>query len=225
MAFTAGQIISQVSRLLHDDANTRWPESEKLSFLNLAQLQVVMASPQANAKYKTITLAAGARQSLSAPDLRLLTITRNMGTNGLTPGRYVSVTDRATLDASLASWTAAQAVTEIESYVVDTRVDGQFFVYPPPSTSDLQVECVVAERPTDCATVNSTVALADTYYSPLVHWMMYLCLSFQMDSPSSAQAALSHYQLFFNELGADLKAGDLVSPNFREQYLIPAQAG
>lgn len=225
MAFTAGQIIDFVSRKLHDTAHTRWPEVEKLSFLNLAQLQVVMVQPQANAKYKVVTLAAGARQSLTAPDLKLLTITRNMGSNGQTPGRYVAVTDRATLDASLSTWTSSQATTEIESYTVDSRVDGQFFVYPPPSVDGLRVECVVAERPTDCASRGSAIVLADTYFSPLCHWMSYLCLAFQLDSPASAQQALSHYQLFFNELGADLKAGDLVSPNYREQYLIPQQAG
>jgi hypothetical protein len=224
MAFTAGQIIDMVARKLHDTSNVRWPAAEKLLFLNMAQLQVVMVQPQANAKYKTLTLDAGARQSLDAPDLRLLTITRNMGTSGLVPGRYVSATDRASLDASLSTWTSAQAVTEIESYTVDSRVDGEFFVYPPPNTADLQVECVVSERPTDCAATADNIALADTYVSPIMHWMFYLCLSFQLDSPASSQQALSHYQLFFNELGADLKAGDLVSPNYREQYLIPQQA-
>ncbi|GAB6037125.1 hypothetical protein JCM15519_16840 [Fundidesulfovibrio butyratiphilus] len=225
MAFTAGRIINMVARQLHDVAHTRWTQDEKLLFLNLAQLQVVTYQPQANAKFKTIPLVAGARQVLSAQDLKLMTIMRNMGADGNTPGRYVAVTDRATLDSSLAQWTTPQAaVSEIESYVVDSRVDAQFFVYPPPSDPGLQVECVVSERPDDCADEDSDIVIPDIYVSPLMHWMFYLCLAFQMDSPASSQQALSHYQLFYSELGIELKASDLVTPNYREQYLIPQQA-
>lgn len=222
MALTAGWIIERVARELHDEAHTRWPEAEKLHFLNLAQLQIAMVRPDACAAYKTMTLAASARQLLPGVDIRLLTVTRNMGTDGTTPGRHISLTDRATMDAQLAAWTAGQAVTEIESYVLDDRVSNEFFIYPPPNTANLQIEYVAVVRPTDCATTAATISVPDIYVSPIMHWMMYRCLSFQMDSPASAQQAISHYQLFHTELGVEMQAGNLVSPNYQENY-IPAQ--
>lgn len=223
MATTAGWIIDRVARALHDTAHTRWPAAEKLLFLNMAQIQAVMVQPEANAKYKQMTLSASARQVLPAVDLRLLTVVRNMGTTGTTPGRHISLTDRATMDAQLAAWTAGQAVTEIESYVYDPRVQTEFFVYPPPNSADLIVEYVASERPVDCVATTDNITLPDTYISPLMHWMLYQALVFQLDSPASASQAMSHYQLFHNELGADVKAGDLYSPNARENYL-PGQA-
>ena len=225
MSFTGKYIIDWVSKTLHDTKNTRWPRADMLAYLNLAQVQVVTVQPQANAKYRTIKLAVGSLQKVGNDDIQLLTITRNMGADGLTPGPAVGMTDRPTLDSHMATWTKASgASSTVESYVYDERVQTQFYVYPPvPTTVDVWVEYISAQRPTDLTQETDILQLPDVFVVPVMRWMIYLCLSFQMDNAYSANAALHHYQLFNTELGQQLNAYNLVNPSLMETYLSGQQ--
>ena len=224
---TAKDIIEAAAWALHDfDPSTgagyvRWPKAQLLQFVNVAQLQVVKVLPETNSAFISMQLAAGARQTLPASALRLLTVTRNLGADGLTPGRHVSLTDRASLDSQLATWsTAASAFTEVESYVYDDRIPKTFYVYPPLGETDTAyVELGVSKRPTACVADTDVLDLDDIYFSPLLHWVLYLALCLELDDASSSSKALHHYQCFSVELGLESTAAALIAPNFNELYL------
>lgn len=223
----ARDIIESAAWALHDfdpvtgDGYVRWPQAQLLRFLNMAQLQVVKLAPEASSAFVAMQLAAGARQTIPATALRLLTVTRNMGSTGFIPGRHVSLTDRATLDGQLATWgVSGEAVTEIESYVYDDRVPKTFYVYPPLAAEDVVwVELGVSAKPAVCTAVTDTLTIEDTYFSPLLHWVLYLALCLELDDSSSSAKALHHYQCFSLELGQDLTAASLTVPNLSELYL------
>lgn len=223
---TAKDIIEAAAWALHDfDPATgagfvRWPKAQLLQFVNVAQLQVVKVLPEANSAFMPLQLAAGARQALPASALRLLTVTRNLGANGLTPGRHVSLTDRASLDSQLATWSTASEFAEVESYVYDDRIPKTFYVYPPLGDADVAyVEIGVSKRPTACTADTDSLDLDDIYFSPLLHWVLYLALCLELDDPSSSSKALHHYQCFSVELGLESTAAALIAPNFNELYL------
>jgi hypothetical protein len=219
--FTGTTLIDLVSAsILNDANNVRWSRATLLQYLNLAQVQVVSVQAQANSQYRTMQLAAGSRQSMQSDDMQLLAITRNMGADGQTPGDSIEMTDRAEMDAHLDSWTEPQdGVTEIESYVADDRVRAVYFVYPPvPANQDMWIEYISAVRPKDVAEEGDVISLPDFYVMQIMRWIIYMCLSLQMENPYSANNALHHYQLFNTELGQEMNAVDIVNPSIVEKY-------
>lgn len=217
MATTAQFIIDRVSRALHDVAHTRWPKEEKLLFLNMAITQVIMTDPSSNSKYVNLTSKKGAKQTLAPNHIKLLTITRNVKDDD-SWGRAVGMSERSDFDAQLATWTSDYTTDEIESYTYDSRIPKTFFCYPPPSDDDIiTVEAMVTEKPADVA-LSDVIPLPDTYISALIHWMIYLCLSFNMDSVVSNQVAQLHYSAFYTELGVEKSSSDSTDPNTKEAY-------
>jgi len=223
----AKDVIEAVAWALHDldpetgEGYVRWPKPRLLDFVNRAQLQVVKNVPEASSEFTAMQLVAGARQAIPASALRLLTITRNLGADGLSPGRHVALTDRGTLDAQLVTWGVnTTSISEIESYVYDDRVPKTFYVYPPLATGDsVFVELGVSMKPEACVAETDTLALDDIYFSPIFHWMMYLALNLELDDSSSSSKALHHYQCFSVELGQEKSVANLIVPNLAELYL------
>jgi hypothetical protein len=221
MSYTGTQVINWVAAILHDVSNVRWSRALLLDYINLAQVMTVTVQPQANTVYRKMQLQPGALQKMQPDDIQLETITRNMGSDGQTPGPTISMTDRPTMDSQLSTWSTPQAgVSEIQNYIFDERVRDAFYVYPPvPSGTPMWIEYVSAQRPLDLATEDDLLSLVDIYIIQVLRFVLYLCLSFQLDNPSSAQAALHQYQLFNGELGQSISAHDLVNPALQETYL------
>ena len=134
MTLLASTLTDYAAHILHDDDHDRFSVARLLSYLNAAQRQLMSVRPEANAVYSVLTLQQGILQQIPSAlnPLRLLTITRNMGADGATPGKAAAATDRSSLDSLLISWDTGETVTEIESYVYDERTPVNFFVYKPP---------------------------------------------------------------------------------------------
>jgi len=91
---TAGTIISKAATQLIDISGVRWTRAELLGWLNDGLRQIVVMQPNASATRSAVQLAAGTRQTLPSGGWMLLSVYRNMGTTGTTPGRAVRISSR-----------------------------------------------------------------------------------------------------------------------------------
>ena len=96
---TAASIIDKAAKLLMDVNNVKWTRSELLGWINDAQRQIVIMSPNATNKVATIKLVAGTRQSIPSDGWTLLNIIRYMGTDGTKPGRAVRLASYDMMDS------------------------------------------------------------------------------------------------------------------------------
>ena len=191
----ASDIITRAAEFLHDETHVRWSEAKLLAYVNMAQFALALVRPELTAEIQVLTLVSGSRQALPAGGLQLLTLTRNMGADGATPGRYVALTDRASMDQTLVTWSATgDEVTEIENYLYDARVPKEFYVYPPPDpdTNVVTVEASIAMQPGTLTAASGTLAYDDIYMSPLIHWVLYLAYSLEFDDSNSSTKGLHH---------------------------------
>lgn len=144
-------IIVSVQTTLQDlnPAFRRWPERELVVYLNYGQRAIAKYLPQAGSRIDSFKLAPGTRQYLglvlaanlkpsdgsTAADafgIAFLGLTRNMGADGLTPGRALrDPSDPHTMNAGNPNWHNATAMTEVREALFDKAHPLHFYVYPP----------------------------------------------------------------------------------------------
>lgn len=141
----ASAIFSKADTTLLDTAKTRWPDAEKLTYLNDGQRLTVMYKPDANAVIDVYQLSYGTKQRI--PDgsaafknisnetmkegVILLDMIKNMGITGEAPGASIDPVDLQELNAFNRDWHSATANPAVQSFAIDERYPDVFFVYPP----------------------------------------------------------------------------------------------
>lgn len=214
MSTTAQTIIDRAATLLHDSANTRWPVSEMLNWLGDAQRDAVLIKPDAYTKTIVLTLAAGTRQTLaSTADMNLLLrLSRNMASDGVTPGRVIRVVAEEMLDGYNPDWHSATPVATILHYTYDPATPGMFQVYPP-AAAGTKVEAIYSALPAIPTSVGDTIALQDSLSVALTNYLCYRALSKDAEFGDNAVKAASYYKLFTDALGYSTKQQAEASPN------------
>ena len=151
---TAKAIIDKAAIQLTDISGVRWTRAELLGWINDAQRQIVIMSPNATNKISVVKLNAGTRQSLPSDGWTLLEVVRYMGTAGTTPGRAVRLASREQIDSFNPNWHSDTATVVPQHYIFDLQDQTAFFVYPPntgtgyveinysPDPPDLVIKCV-----------------------------------------------------------------------------------
>jgi len=81
----ASALISQASEIIQDESNVQMTTANALGWLNDAQRAIVIVKPDASTVIRSITLVPGTKQSIAG--LKLMSVVRNMGASGSTPGR------------------------------------------------------------------------------------------------------------------------------------------
>ena len=127
----------------------RWPERELVVYTNYAQRAIAKYLPQAGSAADVVRLVPGTKQDLTrvlaanikfgdgsvsadSYGITFLAFTRNMGADGLTPGRAIrDPVDRYVQDTGNPDWHTAVAVTAIREVVFDKAVPLTVFVSPP----------------------------------------------------------------------------------------------
>ena len=203
MAVAVSSLILKAAKLLQDERRTRWTDQELLIWLNLGQNRVVSLKPTANTTVAASQLAAGTLQTLPSGGISLLDVPRNMGDDGLTPGRVITQLDLIRLGALDPNWHTATADDEVLYWIYDPRTPKKFWVYPPvTAASDVYVDMVYAALPTAC-TIGGDISLADEYEGSLLDYMLYRAFSKDLDAPNSLAKAQSYLTLFMQ--GLDLQ--------------------
>lgn len=168
---TAKSIIDKAAIQLIDLTNVRWTRSEMLGWINEGQRQIVQLDPTANSVRVSHPLVAGTRQTIPADGWKLLDVKRNMGSNGITPGRAVRPTTRALLDNFNPDWHSATASAVVECFTGDAADHDAFYVSPPNDGTGY-VELNYAKVPADLPNENTAIELSDIYEPALINFVL-----------------------------------------------------
>ena len=215
MAILAQDQINDIASELSDTSFITWSSTELLDYLNAAIRRVCLVRPDAYSDIQPVQLAAGTKQSLPAAARRLLDITRNMGTDGLTAGKVVTSTDQRSMDLYNQNWHKDPAKTAIDNFMYDEEVPQIFYVYPPVhATTAVYVEMKYAQNPpviTDAATTD--IPLDDIYEPAIRHWMLHMAYAKETDSRESGSASQLHFKGFHDILGVKSQVDVMYSPS------------
>ena len=212
-------LFSRADDLLQDTGGTRWPEAERIHWLNDGQRAVVILRPDANAINAQIALnTADTKQTLPAGGIRWMDVRRNMGALGGVAGSPIKVIDRETLDAIQPTWHQALG-TEIKYFVFDPRDPKTIYVTPLPKnggTNVHYVEALYVALPTDCIAPSvqstATISLDPIYSNALLEYLLYRSYLKDAEYGGIGGRAALHYQAFVTELGLKSKVDVEIQP-------------
>lgn len=230
-AVLASAIFSEADAVLLDTAKIRWPDAEKLVYLNAGQRQIVFFKPDAYVVNDVYSLVAGAKQSI--PDgtssfqnaasatlkegVALVKIVRNMGADGLTPGAIISPIGSDFLDSYNPDWHTESQVAAAKNYILNNEDPKRFYVTPPNNGTGY-VEAIYSALPADVVTAATVITLADVYRDSLLNYVLFRCYDKDAAfSPLNAQRAAGKWNLFVTSLGRMDLVVKMISPNMPKQ--------
>lgn len=213
MAVTAQTILTRVRTQLIDELPTqRWSDDELLRWLSDGQRTLVAMDPSLGNVTDAQPLVAGTQQTLPPGAFFLLDIQRNLGMDGLTPGRVITVVSRENLDRVDPNWHASLKSQVTLHFIYDPKQPLIYYVYPP-SIGGNFVDLSRAVSPPDFTSMTDVMFVEDLYQTALFDYVMFR--AHQKDSDyaagdQKAQAYLGLFQIF----GQTHEAAKLdVSPN------------
>lgn len=212
----ASALIAAASELAQDENNVVWSSPQALEWLNDGQRAVCNLRPDANALNHTVQLAVGTRQAITGR--RLFDIIRNMGSDGLTPGRAITLIDKQVMDEFNFNWHNATASVEVEEYIYDLRDPTTFYVSPPVSNAaSVYVELSEAVNPDNITDVGDPIALNDIYAPALIEWMCYRFFGRDSEVTPNHGRSLSYLQNFYGLLGKKFQIEVLAKPKINSE--------
>jgi hypothetical protein len=251
----AKDVLLRVSQQLLDAPDAarqfrRWSEQELLGWLNEGQRVIAKFLPASCSRLDALKLAAGTRQSLdsiAAADMKpadgsdalavkgkqLLDVVRNMGADGLTPGRAIRVVQRDALDAIDPLW-HTRTDSAISEYLYDPRNPKVFWVYPGVTGAmwaEVSYLANPAEIPYEVGSMRmdgaSTVLLSidDQYVDDLENYMLARAHLKESEVASNAQLASSYVNIFVSSINAQAKAMTGTNPNLKFLPFAPEAPG
>ena len=196
MAVTAQTILTRVRNQLIDDLPTkRWSDDELLRWLSDGQRTIVALDPSLGNVVDSQKLVIGTQQTLPPGAFMLLDIQRNMGDDGLTPGRVVTVVDRENLDRVDPNWHASLRSDVTLHYIYDPKQPTIYYVYPP-STGANYLEVARATSPPDLTKLTDPITIEDLYQTALFDYVMFRAHQKDSDYAAGGVVAQNYLQLF-----------------------------
>ena len=225
MAVTGQNIADKVELLLQDETNVRWTEAELLGWINSGQREIAIAKPNALTSNTTMQLTASAtKQTIPATGIQLMEVIRNMGSDGLTPGRAITGIDRSVLDRTIPTWHSdANPAGSVKHFTFDPRDPKTFYVYPKAPATALYVEIVISINPAQLASMASNISYDDIYETVLIDYVLYRAYGKDSKHTSNMQRSTNHYQAFQNALGLKSRGEMMLSPVQQFGAGAPAQ--
>lgn len=238
MAVSTKDIIDEVADLLIDSDFGFWGSDEHLVNLNEGMTQIALLKPDASVTASEYQLTEGVRQSLpdgsasfqdaSAATLpkatKLVRVVMNMGTDGQTPGRGISIIDLDLMVQTDPSWAVGGEAAEAIHYTYDEKDPKAFWVYPPqPSSNQGYVFVVYNSIPPACAAYDAgeDIPLSDEYRQALVFFMLFRAYSKNTDT-ADANKALQYYDAFKTALGTHNNMERNEDPNVKDTVASPS---
>jgi len=209
-------IIDKAELILLDTTNVRWTEAELLGWLNDAQREVTLLKPDTNVTTAEYPLIAGTKQTI--PDgtssyqnsdsatldagIVLIGVKRNMGTNGTTPGRAITIIDMRIMDTNNPDWHSDTEAAETIHYMFDIKNPKVFYVTPPqPASAFGYVEVAYSSIPADLAAASSAITLDDIYSNVLLDYVLYRAYQKDADYAKDNARVQGYYSSFMGALG------------------------
>lgn len=252
----------RVSTQLQDIAPqfTRWQEKELVTWLNDGQRAIAKYLPASCTRVDAIKLKAGTKQSielLAAADVLpgdgslaksvygnyLNDVVRNMGADGMTPGRAVRVVSREVLDSQNPDWHTIVGVGRVEQFVFDPRSPKIFYVTPAIAATPTWVEVSYLANPAEIPNTGTkaaplygaesknpaVISVDDKYIDDLVNYILARAYMKDADFASSQPNAVAYSSMFTSSLNSQVQAVTGNNPNlaalpFSTQAQIPGAA-
>jgi hypothetical protein len=204
-------LIQRSGFLLQDEEHVRWTVTELISWINEAAGALVTVRPSAGAKLAVLSLAAGTQQSLDDDVVQLLDVVRNVGADGLTPGRAIRLAERHLFDSADPDWHTRAGKASIKHYIYDDRTPNAFYVYPP-ALAGTKVQASLTVMPPPVLTATDSLQLDNQFESALVNYIVFRALAKDSEYANGA-IATGYYQAFQAALGGKDNGEQSVSPN------------
>ena len=220
---TPSEIFARADDVLQDTSFVRWPQAERLRYLNDGRREMAVIRPDVYAAIEVATLAAGTKQTLPAGRSKLFDAVRNINADN-SPGSAVRLVEREVLDAFRPGWHAEPSGPTIH-YTYDERTPKIFHVYPQAAAGQ-KLELSVSVDPDDLLIggIGTDQLTQEGVLAPLLaHYVIHR--AYLKDAEFAGNAALSqqHYQLFLNGLGVSMKRAFSSSPNTANQGGVPSR--
>lgn len=213
----ASAIEDQIKEVMSDVDNVTYTTADILEWINDAQRLIALVRPDAASQTASMQLVEGTKQTLST-GRRLIGVVRNMGVDGLTPGRAVGLSEMSALDEANPDWHTDTTSVTVQNYMFDLNRPEEFYVYPPiPASPDVYVEVKEALNPTDVAAIGNTINVEDIYAPVIIEWVMYRLFSRDSEETPNFQRGESHKQNVFNILGIKFEKDVMARPKQRNQ--------
>lgn len=217
---TAQDVITRASDLLFDQGNVRWPVDELIRWINDAQREIIGYRPDLGATTEMVSLQAGAKQDLKGSPtsaIRIIEVTRNAN------GDAIRITQMENLTAYNPGWATAPQSGTIRNYMFNEATPTVFWVYPP-ATADTQVEVSYLKMPTAIVNAGDTLSIPDTFFNPVLDYVLFRAMSKDAEAGSLSQRALNHLNTFKGYFGDKAQIDMVVSPNVtNEGGAVPRQ--
>lgn len=208
---TVQSILDRAVVILQDTTNIRWPLAELLPWVTDGTREIVIFKPSAYSKNESMLLAAGTKQTIPVNGIQVLDVTRNMGSNGTTPGRAIRVTEREILDSNTPDWHSSTQSAVVKHITYEENDPKTFYVYPP-STGSTYAEVIYSAAP-PAATLNGTLAIDDIYQGAILDYVLYRAYQKDAEYAADPQRAAGHYNSFVTAIGGREKAEKTQTPN------------
>jgi hypothetical protein len=256
---TVREALWRVGVLLQDvdPQYTRHPERELVNWLGDAELAICKFLPSACSRVDAIKLKPGTRQSIesvAAADCKpgdgttpaaailgtqLLGLPRNMGTDGLTPGKTIRVVQREILDSQSPSWHQVSG-TEVRQFTYDPNTPLYFYVSPGvPAVGSVWVEAAWNAQPTRYANTGAPgselyrydgasatkLNLRDEFIDDVVNYVVARAYMKNAQFAGNDQKASTFASLFTGSLNAKVAALTGHSPNLKFLPFAPEPLG
>lgn len=198
-------ITTRVRTLLNDlTATYRWSDSELTLWVNDAQKFVVIYRPDSCVLNMVQTLVAGSKQTIPSTGLRLLDVVRNIGSDGVTAGRAIRITERDLMDSINPNWHSSAAAQVIKHYMIDERNPRVYYVYPPATTAS-KVDLVCSKNPTAVAAAGDVLDVPDIYQQVVIDYVMFRAYTKDAEFSANAQLASGFLQSALATFGIKLQ--------------------
>jgi hypothetical protein len=192
-------IVTKAGNLLLDDSHVRWGVDELIRWTNEAMGAILALRPSAFAKTDVHTLVAGTYQSLPNGSAMLIDVIRNIGADGVAPGRAIRLTSQKAMDDANPNWHTGTPSAEIRHFTHNPAVPKVYYVYPP-AIAGTKVEVQHAVLPPDVATQADSIPIGAEYVGPIVNYVCYRC-NLKDSEFSNAQVGQLFYQAFMASMG------------------------
>lgn len=211
----ASDILHPVMRSLHESLTNpvRWSLEDLYGYLTDAMYQIVLVRPDAHSLVKSLLLQAySTKQALPDGGTQLLGITRNMGSDGQTPGVAITLVERPDLDAANLYWHTETGTTLIDHYAYNEKVPRVFWVSPVPAAR-VYIEIEYARIPAEITSMDDDLDLNSIWKGPLMNFVKHRCYGVNNSSQADLFKSKEFLSRFYVDLGEDAKARLIFNPN------------
>lgn len=196
-----GQDVDDLARsILQDPDSVHWVAADFLLWINAGERDIITHKPKANTVTKPITLEPNqCRQDTPAGTIQILDLMTNLGTDGLTPGRDITMVSMDRMRAAKPSWRRDKGPF-IRHGILDDRDRTVYYVWPAPQQAII-IEARCCDLPTPIDALSDALTLEDEYQNALAHYTLFM--AYAQDSEDAANMSLSqaHYTVYAQTIG------------------------